>query len=128
LQANVVRRMVGSAVLVGLVFGSWSVAQASTDRQFDLFWAKFKAALRKDDAAAIANMTKLPYILESKQLNRQQFVQSYSKIFPSSVKKCLLKETAQKDKDSYMFFCGEQIFVFSKTKGQYLFVEIGAND
>lgn len=101
---------------------------SAPDKQFDSFWTKFKAAIQKNDKNAIADMTKLPYMDGSKTLNRQQFMQQCPKIFTASVRKCLQSGKPVKDKDSYMFFCGEEIFIFTKSGKSYVFTEIGVND
>lgn len=103
-------------------------ASAVEDKQWEPFWSKFKTALQKNDTASIASMTKLPYKLDLKDLNREQFIQKCSVIFSPGVRKCMLKEKPQRDRDSYMLFCGEEIYIFAKSKGKFLFTEISAND
>lgn len=112
------------SVLACLAMPAW----AAPDKEFNAFWIKFKSAIQKNDKAAVTSMTKLPYMLESKNLNREQFMQKYNLIFSPSVKKSLLKEKPLKDKDCYMVFSGEEIFIFAKVKGKYMFTEIGVND
>lgn len=104
-------------------------ALSAPDKEFDAFWTKFKAALQKNDKNAIADMTRLPYFFDySKKLNKQQFLQKCPQIFTPSVRKCLQKGKPVKDKDSYMVFCGEQIYIFAKNGKNYAFTEIGVND
>jgi hypothetical protein len=103
-------------------------ALSAPDKEFDAFWTKFKAALQKNDKNAVADMTKLPYLFDSKNLNRQQFIQQYPKLFPASTRKCLQSGKPVKDKDCYMVFCGEEIFIFAKSGKNYAFTEIGVND
>jgi hypothetical protein len=98
------------------------------DASFDAFWTKFKTAVAKKDKAAVASMTKLPYELESKQLNSSQFIAKYDVVFPRATMKCFAKEKPVKDKDSYFVFCGESIYCFNKVQGKWMFTEIGAND
>jgi len=73
-------------------------------------------------------MTKLPYLLEEKKLNRAAFIAQCEKIFPAATRKCLLKEKPVADKDSVFVFCGEAIFVFAKDNGKYKFTDISVND
>lgn len=117
-----------SFFLALLVVVSAQQACFAADKEFDAYWTKFKTALKTDDKNAIASMTKLPYMLANKNLNKQQFIQKYNVLFPASTKKCLQKEKPQGDKDAYMVFCGEEIFIFNKINGKYLFTEIGVND
>ncbi|CAN5276781.1 hypothetical protein BH11CYA1_BH11CYA1_10010 [soil metagenome] len=114
---------------IGVCVSVCSSAQGATiDKEFLNFWQDFKAALQKNDKDALASMTKLPYGLDEKKLNRASFIAQSEKIFPSATRKCLLKEKPVADKDSVLIFCGEQIFVFAKDHGKYKFTEIGVND
>lgn len=120
-------RVVVSVLLVQMFVAG--AALAAPDKEFDTFWTKFKAALQKNDKNAIADMTKLPYMLNSKNLNKQQFLQAYPKIFTAQIRKCLSTQKPVKDKDSYFVFCGEEIYIFAKVAGKnYAFTEIGVND
>lgn len=114
--------------MLGLALMFAVSAGVAADIEFDAFWTKFKAAIQKNDKNAVADMTKLPYLLNSKNLNRQQFIAEYPKIFTASVRKCLGTQKPLKDKDCYMVFCGEEIFIFAKTGKGYAFTEIGVND
>lgn len=105
-----------------------STPALAAEEKFDAFWVKFKAAVQKNDKAAVAEMTKFPYMLQDKNINKAQFIKSYATIFDASARKCLPKQKPVKDKDSYMAFCGEDIFIFTKAGDHYLFTEIGVND
>ncbi|MBY0545992.1 MAG: hypothetical protein K2W95_01750 [Candidatus Obscuribacterales bacterium] len=120
----------GFGIVLGaaLALGIATLSADSADKSWDDFWRQFKQAIQNNDKEAVANMTKLPYLLDSKQLNRKQFIAKYQVLFPPNVRQGLLKEKPVADKGSYMVFIGEEIFVFSKQKGTYLFSEIGAND
>lgn len=106
----------------------FSLAPAFADAGFSEFWAKFKTAVAQRDKAAVAAMTKLPYALESKQLNSAQFIANYDQLFPKATMKCFAKAKPVADKDNYFVFCGEQIYCFNKVQGKWMFTEIGAND
>lgn len=103
-------------------------APAFADAGFDAFWVKFKTAITKKDKAAVASMTKLPYLLDSKQLNKEQFIANYDKIFAKNIAKCFAKAKPESDKGNYLVFCGEEIYYFNKEKDKWLFTEIGVND
>ncbi len=105
----------------------------AADPSFDSFWQKFKIALQKSDKQTIVSMTKLPFLFDSKMLEKTEFLAKYDKIFPKSISKCLGKEKPVKDSHesiiSYSFFCDETIYVMEKQKnGQYMFTDIGVND
>ncbi len=103
-------------------------ADKPLDKEFISFWSGFKTALQKNDKEALASMTKLPYLLNEKKLNRASFIAQSEKIFSSATRKCLLKEKPVPDRDSVFVFCGEQIYIFAKDNGKYKFTEIGVND
>lgn len=103
-------------------------AAHAADASFDAFWTKFKAAVQKNDKAAIADMTKFPYLLGGNQINRKQFIAQCRAMFDAKTRKCIVKEKPLKDKDCYEVFCGENIFIFTKEKGAWVFSEVGAND
>ncbi len=99
------------------------------DAAFDAFWTKFCAALKKNDKEALASMTKIPYRSYDKSLNtKKEFVAYCDKVFSKKIRDCLVKEKPVLDKTSYFVFCGEEIYIFEKAKGSYLFTEIGVND
>jgi hypothetical protein len=100
----------------------------AADAEFDAFWTKFKTALQKNDKTAIVSLTKFPYLLGGNQLNKQKFLAQYNDMFSAKTRKCMVKQKPLHDKDSYMVFCGEEIFVFAKENGKWLFTEVGAND
>lgn len=112
---------------VNLVFLLWQPAIAE-DREFDRFFVKFKQSIQNNDKNGVAAMTKLPFLLNGKQLSKAQFLSQYDKVLPAKVRRCLLKDHPKRDKNSYFVFCGEQIYVFSKVNDHYLFTDIDAND
>ena len=108
-----------------MIFGK---LPAFADASFDAFFVKFKASVVKRDKAAVASMTKLPYLLDTKQLNKEQFIAKYDQFFPKATVKCFAKAKAIADQGSYLVFCGDDIYYFNKEKGTWQFTEIGVND
>lgn len=98
------------------------------DPGFDAFYAKFCDALKKNDKAAIASMTKLPYQFNEKKLNKQEFIAKCEQIFSKKTRDCLVKQKPVQDKTYFSAFCGDDIYLFEKTKAGYFFTEIGVND
>lgn len=107
-----------------LAFSSSAFADAS----FDAFWTKFKTAVVKKDKSAVASMTKFPCLLDSDQLNKAQFFAKYDQIFDKSTVGCFAKAKPMQDKGSYLIFCGEEIYYFSKVNGSWMLTENGVND
>ena len=92
------------------------------------FWTDFKAAVSKGDSKQVASMTKLPFMLENKNLSEAGFIRKFDYIFDKKVKACFAKAKTVKEGEGFWVFCGQQIFIFEKVEGSYKFTEIGVND
>jgi hypothetical protein len=99
-------------------------------RSFGAFWIQFKAAVAKGDKAAIADMTKFPFVYLTNQLSKTDFINQCGAIFGKKTQRCFsnAKPTKEDNRESYSVFCGEFIFVFEKVNGEYRFTDIGEND
>ena len=114
-----------------IVLSILSPSAFAKDAVFDAFWTKFCTALKKNDKEAIASMTKMPYASYAqinKPLSKKEFIVYCDKIFSKKTRDCLVKQKPVHDKNSYMVFCDEDIYIFEKTNDKYLFTEIGVND
>ena len=98
------------------------------DPQFTTFWVKFKAAVARNDKTAVTDMTKLPFMLDSKDVDRAGFIRRYSSLFTPKIRRCFTRARPTRDQEMMEIFCGEQIFLFAKVDGVYKFTEIGVND
>lgn len=96
--------------------------------EFESFWLKFKTAVAKKDKLAVAAMTKLPYMLESKPLDQAHFIAKYDEIFPRDTVNCFAKAKPMLDRGNGFVSCGDDIYCFYKEKGQWKFTEISPND
>ena len=132
-------RIVLAAALVSLAptvaqAAKQAVASPALQKEFDAFIEKFRAAVKADDPAAVAAMTKLPFMNESDIRDAAQFrAKTYRTFFTAKNRACLQKNKAVYDRDqekneNYFIFCGETMFGFSKTPACFLFTDIGAND
>lgn len=129
----VLRKKLVLGVMLVLVAGGLAQVWAQNrsvkvDPAFSTFWIKFKAAVARNDKSAVADMTKLPFLLDSKEQDRAAFIKQYSSLFTPKVHSCFARAKPTKDQDAYEIFCGEQIFLFAKVGGVYKFTEIGVND
>ena len=95
---------------------------------FEGFYNKVKTGNRNRDKASVASMTKLPFLFDSRNLDKQQFMTKFEQIFPKNTAACFKREKPVADRASYSVFCGATIYVFSKVKGNYLFTDLGVND
>jgi hypothetical protein len=103
-------------------------SQSKSDPEFKTFWTKFKAAVARNDKAAVAELTKLPFMLDSKYLDRVAFIKQYSSLFTPRMRRCFARARPSRDRDSMEIFCGEEIFLFATVNGVYKFTDIGVND
>lgn len=102
---------------------------APDEQAFAAFWQDFKTAIANDNKAAVASMTKLPFLFDGKELDSAGFVKNYDRIFDRAAKQCIARSKPIKDQGAYYsVFCGETIYGFAKHNGRYKFDSIGAND
>jgi hypothetical protein len=109
-------------------------APAALQKDFDGFIAKFRTALTANDAAAVAGMTRLPFMNEASISDAAQFREKiYKPDFTAKNRACIQRGKAVYDRDgenndNFFIFCGEKIFVFTNTPAGFVFTDIGAND
>ena len=111
-----------------------AVASPALQKEFDGFIEKFRAALKGNDSAAVAGMTRLPFMNDGSIRDAAQF---RAKIYPTSSRRKIARVSSAakpstiamaRTMTTYFIFCGEHIFVFTKTPAGFLFTEIGVND
>ncbi|WP_244941460.1 hypothetical protein [Bradyrhizobium yuanmingense] len=111
-----------------------AVASPALQKEFDGFIEKFRAALKANDSAAVAGMTRLPFMNDNAIRDAAQFgAKTYRTSFTAKNRACIQRGKAVYDRDdykndSYFVFCGELIFVFTKTPAGFLFTDISVND
>lgn len=108
-----------------------AVASPALQQEFNGFIVKFRAALKANDSAAVAGMTRLPF--EGGKDVAQFRAKAYPANFTSKNRTCLQRGKAVYDRDqlnndNYFIFCGSNIFIFTKTPTGFLFTEVGEND
>jgi hypothetical protein len=111
-----------------------AVASPALQKEFDGFIAKFRAALKANDSAAVAGMARLPFMNDDAIRDAAQFREKiYKSDFTAKNRACLQRAKSVYDRDgenndAFFIFCGEQIFVFTNTPAGFLFTDIAAND
>src|SRR3954467_6109557 len=111
-----------------------AVASPALQKEFDGFIEKFRAALKANDSAAVAGMTRLPFMADGTIRDAAQFQSKYyPTTFTAKNRACIQRGKATYDRDgenndNYFIFCGPLIFVFTKTPAGFLFTETGMND
>ena len=123
------KRLFTSALLIICAFDT-ALAQSKekVDEAGVQFWAKFKAAVMSNDKETVASLTRMPFMIENRELAKPAFIQKFDTIFNAKVKRCFAKASLVKEQDGFEVFCGQQIFLFAKVKAVYKFTEIGVND
>ena len=110
------------------------VASPALQKEFDGFIEKFRAALKANDSAAVAGMTQLPFMNDKDIRDAAQFAaKTYRTSFTAKKRACIQRGKAVYDRDDYKneyysIFCGDDIYVFTKTPAGFLFTDIGVND
>lgn len=109
-------------------------APPAVQAEFDDFIAKFRAALKANDSAAVAAMTKLPFMGDKTYSDAAQFrAKGYQEFFPAKDRACVQRRKAVYDRDgenndTYHVLCSETIFTFTRTPAGFLFTDVGVND
>jgi hypothetical protein len=105
----------------------------AVQKEFEVFIGKFRAALKANDSAAVAGMTRFPFYDRNVRDAAEFRAKAYPRDFPAKVRACIQRSKAVYDRDPqntdyYSIFCGEEIFLFTRTPDGFLFTEIGMND
>ena len=111
-----------------------AVAAPALQKEFAVFIGKFRAALKANDSAAVAGMTRLPFENDGSIRDATQFrTKTYPTTFTAKNRACIQRGKAVYDRDgenndNYFIFCGNLIFVFTRTPAGFLLTEVGMND
>ena len=118
-----------SVVLLLLVIPQFKLkAQPGSDREFNAFWLRFRTAVVKNEKEAVASMTRFPFLYDSKEQSRAEFIAIEKNLFTPRVRKCFATAKPLKEGDVYDVFCKGIIFYFGKSRGEYKFLEFGPDD
>jgi hypothetical protein len=112
----------------GILGNSGQRLAAKTEGVADTFWAKFQAAVAKQDIEAVASSTKfplsMPYGVRSIK-SREELKRRFGRIFDPETRKCFANTRPSFDdgrKDRFSISCGEaMMYWFELVKGQYRF-------
>ena len=108
-------------------------APTEIQKEYDQFIAKFRGALKANDAAAVTEMTKFPYYWNEMRDADYFRKNLYREIFTSKICSCIARgkgvyDRAPNGSDNFTIFCGEELYLFTKTPSGFRFVEVGMND
>lgn len=111
-----------------------AAAPHAIQSEFDGFIAKFRAAVKANDSAAVAGMTKLPFMEDKTYSDAAQFrAKAYPEFFTRKNRACIQREKAVYDRDeenndNYHVSCYENIFTFTRTSSGFQFTDVSVND
>ena len=90
---------------------------AQADPAFEAFLQRFRAALRAQDGAALADLTRLPFLFENRPRDREAFIRIIPKLFDAQTTRCLLKARPVPEADAQVLFCRPYAFYFRRSSG-----------
>ena len=123
------RHKLATATLLLALLTSTNGQTSATPETFNAFWKTFKAAIARNDKEAVADVTKLPFLYESKERDRAGFLKIYDRLFTRKIRRCMATAKPTKEGENYDVFCGELIFYFGKdADGKFKLLEFGVND
>lgn len=120
--------------------GMMSPANAQTARapveiqkDYDQFIVKFRDALKANDGNAVTDMTAFPFYWNDMRDAAYFRKNLYGKIFTPKVRDCLARgkgvyDRSPQGQESFTLFCGQSLFLFTRTPAGFRFAETGAND
>jgi hypothetical protein len=73
-------------------------------------------------------MTRFPFLFESRERSRNEFVRIQNRLFTRKIRKCFAAAKPQPEGEMYDVFCGALIFYFGRVDGEFKFLEFGVND
>lgn len=122
MSAVVGRVLMGAAVLMG------GGVQATDADGFDTFLRQFRSAVATQDAAAIAGMTRLPFLYEGEALGREAVAGIVPTLFTPAVRACVDRATPLAEEDARVIFCSPYAFYFRVgADGRWAFDTFGAD-
>jgi hypothetical protein len=117
--------LVATALL--LAIGPYAFA-ASVPSGGDAFLARFRAAVANPDAAALADLTRFPFLFDSRAHDRAAFiVRVVPRLFTPAVRKCLIHAKAQSEEDRLVLWCKPYGFYLGVADGQWRLIEFAAD-
>lgn len=113
------------ALAVSLLGG----AAAHAEPDFAPFHAQFRAALQRQDALALAALTRLPFLFEGRAHARESFVrQVWPQLFSAALRRCLVQAPVLDDGPGQrQLFCRPYSFHFDARDGAWQLREFSAD-
>jgi hypothetical protein len=120
------------AVAIGLALTFAAPALAAGDDGFAAFWKLFSAAAASDDVASLQTMVALGSISDSSS-RPMTFTQVHAAYLKAPARRCLGKAHPVAGVDgygavTYSAFCGQLIYVFTRTGGAWKLTDLSPDD
>ncbi|CAL95648.1 hypothetical protein [Azoarcus olearius] len=121
---NAVQRALAHAIpfVLGL-----ACLPAGAAEDFRAFHSRFRAAIVRNDAAGLAQLTRLPFLLEGRQLDRDAFVRTYPVVFTPALRHCLAAAPVATEGSDKTVHCPPYSFYFRVDGGRWLLAGFGAD-
>ncbi len=102
------------------------LARAAPD--FADFQSRFRAAIARQDAAAVAALTRFPFLFEGRPQDEQGFRRRvWPLLFDAPRRRCLLSSQAVSEGSDRVIFCAPYAFYFDATGGSWRLREFAAD-
>jgi len=134
------RHRLFALLLAAAAIGSGSIVHAQAARpsaeaqkEYDQFIPKFRAALKANNSAAVAELTKFPFQGDKAQDAQLFQKKTYGELFPAKVRNCIARGKATYDRspngeENFIIFCNETLFMFTRTPDGIRFADVSPND
>lgn len=112
----------------GLVLLVSAAPALASEDDFAQYLERFRGALARVDAGAIADLTRLPFLYESAWRDRAAFERIVPELFDAPVRACLARTGAIVEDDARVIFCPPYAFYFRRaTDGGWRLEEFGVD-
>jgi len=115
------------ALMLGAMTFLIGTSVPSTAADFNPFFVAFKSAVARNDAKAVAEMTQLPFLFDSKPRDSVASQKIYPQLFDAKVRACFAKAKTLVEEDAQVVNCRRYIFYFRVVKDRYRFIEFAAD-
>jgi hypothetical protein len=116
-----------AATISLLVIGLHAFA-ASVPSGGDAFLIRFRAAVAHPDAAALADLTRFPFLFDGRAHDRAAFITRVApRLFTPAIRKCLIQAKAQSEEGRLVLWCKPYGFYLGVADGQWRLIEFTAD-
>lgn len=112
---GIVSRSVATCVLLAAIGRN----TAHADPEFTAFHARFRNAVAANDAAAVADLVRLPFLFDGKSRDRREFLRIYPALFTPNVRRCFASASAVVEDRGRVIFCAPYAFYFERRGGAW---------